>query len=194
MRQTSTKPADESGPANRLATLPEGEPTYTLGWQAWLWCRKWLIQPNGPRAGERFEPTVDQLRFLLWWYAVDPQTGEWLYNHGARRLAKGSGKSPFAAVLALIEFCAPVRLAGFKRSDDVPGWCVGKCVDMPLVQIAATAESQTANTMRMVRAFAPKGSELVREYGMDPGKTRYYKLPEGYAGGHHFLGHRGRRF
>jgi hypothetical protein len=50
---------------------------------------------------------------------------------------------------------------------------------MPLVQIAATAESQTANTMRMVRAFAPKGSAIVREYNMDPGKTKYYKLPEG---------------
>jgi hypothetical protein len=52
-------------------------------------------------------------------------------------------------------------------------------VDLPLVQIAATAESQTANTMRMVRALAPKGSAVVREYGLDPGKTRYYKLPEG---------------
>jgi hypothetical protein len=50
---------------------------------------------------------------------------------------------------------------------------------MPLVQIAATAESQTANTMRMVRAFAPKGSKVVTEHGLDPGKTRYYKLPEG---------------
>jgi len=50
---------------------------------------------------------------------------------------------------------------------------------MPLVLIAATAESQGHNTMRMVRAFAPKGSAVVREYGMDPGKTLYYKLPEG---------------
>ena len=33
--------------------------------------------------------------------------------------------------------------------------------------------------MRMVRAFAPKGSDVVRKHGMDPGKTRYYKLPEG---------------
>jgi hypothetical protein len=47
------------------------------------------------------------------------------------------------------------------------------------VQIAATAESQTANTMRMVRAFASKGSEIVGRYQLDPGKTRYYKLPEG---------------
>jgi hypothetical protein len=39
-----------------------------------------------------------QLRFLLHWYAVNPD-GSWVYHHGVRRLAKGSGKSPFAAAL-----------------------------------------------------------------------------------------------
>jgi hypothetical protein len=112
----------------------------------------------------------------LWWYAMDDQ-GHWLFHHGARRLAKGSGKSPFAAVLALIEFCAPVRLA--RKDGRLPGGCAGRPVSMPWVQIAATAESQTANTMRMVRAFAPKGSAVVKEFGLDPGKTKYYKLPEG---------------
>jgi len=57
-------------------------------------------------------------------------------------------------VLALTEFCGPVRFRDFDPKR--PGGCIGKSVDMPLVQIAATAESQTANTMRMVRAFAPK--------------------------------------
>ena len=50
---------------------------------------------------------------------------------------------------------------------------------MPLVQIAATAESQTANTMRMVRAFAPKGSAVVAEHDIDVGKMKFFKLPEG---------------
>jgi hypothetical protein len=134
------------------------------------------VQPNGPRAGKPFELTLDQFRFLLWFYAVD-EDGRWLFNHAARRLAKGSGKSPFAAVVALTEFCGPVRLERF--DDRLDGGCKGKPVDMPLVQIAATAESQTANTMRMVRAFAPKGSPVVREYNLDPGKTRYYRVPEG---------------
>jgi hypothetical protein len=176
MSRTSRKPVVVSEPASRLATLPEGEPEYTLGWEAWTWCRK-LIQPNGPRAGLHFEPTVDQTRFLLHWYAINPKTGDWLFNRGARRLSKGSGKSPWAAVMALIEFCAPVRLA--RIDHRLPGKCKGRAVDMPLVLIAATAESQGHNTMRMVRAFAPKGSAVVREYGMDPGKTLYYKLPEG---------------
>jgi hypothetical protein len=44
---------------------------------------------------------------------------------------------------------------------------------MPWVVIAATTEAQTENTMRMVRAFAPKGSRVVREFGLDPGLTQY---------------------
>lgn len=169
-------PTVSASPANRLDTLPPGVPALTLGWEAAAWAHRWLRQPNGPDAGKPFRLTDRQLLFVLWWYAVDEQ-GRWLYSHGVRRLAKGSGKSPFAAVLALIEFCAPVRLERF--DDRVLGGCRGKPVAMPLVQIAATAESQTANTMRMVRAFAPKGSPVVEEHGLDPGKTRYYKLPEG---------------
>lgn len=137
---------------------------------------RWLVQPNGPKAGSPWRPTDGQMRFLLWWYALD-ESGRWLFHHGARRLAKGSGKSPFAAVLALIEFCAPVRLKDF--ASTFPGGCVGTPVDMPLVLIAATAESQTSNTMRMVRAFAPKRSDLVTAYDLDPGKTQFYRQPEG---------------
>lgn len=169
-------------PADRLSTLPSGEPKFTLGYQAAAWAEghlpgfSGLIQPNGPRARKPFEFTTGQLRFLIWWYALD-ENGRWLFNHGVRRLAKGSGKSPFAAVLSLIEFCGPVRLRDF--DERFPGGCIGQQVDMPLVQIAATAESQTANTMRMVRAFAPKGSAIVETYQLDPGKMKYYKLPEG---------------
>lgn len=167
---------DLAAPASRLQTLPEYEPELTLGWEAIMWAESALVQPNGPRAGLPFRFTRDQIRFILHWYALDDD-GHWIFHHGARRLAKGSGKSPFAAVLALIEFCAPVRLA--RKDARLPGGCKGRPVDMPWVQIAATAESQTANTMRMVRAFAPKGSAVVKEFGLDPGKTKYYKLPEG---------------
>lgn len=175
-RGSTTLAVASKPPTSRLATLPDGEPSLTLGWEAARWAESWLIQPNGPRARLPFRFTRDQLRFLLWWYALDDD-GQWIFNHGARRLAKGSGKSPFAAILALIEFCAPVRLD--RKDSRLPGGCRGRPVDMPWVQIAATAESQTANTMRMVRAFAPKGSRVVEEYRLDPGKTKYYKLPEG---------------
>jgi len=163
-------------PANRLVTLPSGVPEFTLGWEVVRWAGMYLKHPNGPRAGQRWKFVESQIRFLLWWYAVD-EDANWLFHHGVRRLSKGSGKSPFAALMALAELCAPVRVDYF--DPGAPGGLVGKPVDMPLVQIAATAESQTANTMRMVRAFAPKGSRLVQEYKLDPGKTKYYKAPEG---------------
>jgi hypothetical protein len=153
------------------ATLPAGLPDLTLGWGVIEHATRWLIQPNGPKAGQPWTPIDSQARFLLWWYAVDPD-GRWLFHHGARRLAKGSGKSPFAGVICLEELVGPVRLARF--DPDAPGGCVGKPVDMPLVQIAATAESQTANTMRMVRAMAAKKSRVVTEYQVDVGKTVFY--------------------
>lgn len=176
--------ASATAPASRLSTLPpwpwddpfDRSAPRTLGWAVAEWAETWLIQPNGPRAGLPFRLTAGQLRFLLWWYAVDDQ-GHWLFHRAVRRMVKGAGKSPFAAVLALAEFCGPVRLERF--DDRVPGGCRAKPVDMPLVQIAATSEAQTANTMRMVRAFAPKRSMIVDEYDIDPGKVRYYKLPEG---------------
>lgn len=165
-------------PVDRLDTLPpfpvDGS-VLTLGPEAVAWAERWLIQPNGPHAGQPFRFTPRQLRFLMWWYAVDDD-GHWLFNHGARRLAKGSGKSPFAAALALTDFLAPVRVAGIDHRRRI---VTGKPVDMPLVQIAATAESQTSNTMRMVRAFAAKGSPVVEVHQLDPGKTKYYKIPEG---------------
>jgi hypothetical protein len=85
--------------------------------------------------------------------------------------------SPFAGLLALVELCAPVRLDYF--DPNMPGGVVGKPVAMPWVQIAATAASQTANTMRMVRAFAAKGSRVAVDYRLDPGITKIYKPPNG---------------
>lgn len=147
----------------------------TLAPEIIAWAEGILIQPNGAHAGRPFQFTPRQLRFTLWWYAVDDD-GCWLFQHGARRLAKGSGKSPFAAVLALCEFCGPVRV---KDIDHARRIVVGEPFLMPWVQIAATAESQTGITMRMVRAFAPKGSPIVAQYQLDPGRVSYYRLPEG---------------
>lgn len=126
-------------PQERLATLPEGLPKLTLGYEALAWAAKYLRHPNGIRAGKAWQFTREQARFVLWFYALD-ENGRWLFHHGARRLAKGSGKSPFAAVMALIELLAPVRFDHW--NSDVPGGVVGKPVSMPWVQIAAVSLDQ----------------------------------------------------
>lgn len=166
-------------PADRLVTMPpfplDGS-IRTLGVGAVQWMNENLIQPDGPRAGQPFMPSIDQVDFLLWFYSLTEQA-RWHFNLGVRRQSKGKGKSPFAAAMALLEFLGPVRLDRF--DDRVLGGCVGRSVDMPLVQIVAAAESQTKNTMRYVRAFCPRGGRLAKKYGIDVGKTQFYKLPEG---------------
>jgi len=171
-------------PSQRWITLPPGLPPFTLGWGAIKWAMKYLHQPDGDAAGARWKFTNSQARFLLWWYAVD-ESASWEFSHGMRRLPKGAGKSPFAAVMALCEMCAPVRFSHWgvdNHGDKMP---VGKPVGMPLVQIAATAENQgLINTMRMVRALIAtpedpssksKKSRIVHDYGLDVGKTLIYK-------------------
>lgn len=117
-------------------------PDASCGYSALAWARRWLLQPNGPLAGRAWTPTPRQARFAAWWYAVDSE-GRWLFHHGVRRLAKGSGKSPFAAVLCLIELAGPCRVADLDMGNpDIMRRVVAKPVDLPLVEIAATAESQ----------------------------------------------------
>lgn len=90
-----------------------------------------------------------------------------------------SGKSPFAAVMAIVEFLAPVRFAGW--DDSLPGKCYGKRVDMPLVQLVAASLSQTENTMSMIQAMlSPHNAPQLREdYSLDVGKTQITTEPWG---------------
>ncbi|GAA2618816.1 terminase [Actinomadura fulvescens] len=151
-------------------TLPDGVPEHTLGWGVLAWCSKYLRQPDGPNAGDRWKFSPSQVRFVLWFYAVDDR-GRWLFHRGALRLPKGAGKSPFLAALCWAEFCGPVRFAGW----DEQGRPIGAPEPMPWVQIAAVSKEQCKNTMIMVAAMAPKGSRLVAEYGIDLGKEVIYK-------------------
>ena len=158
-----------AAPRERLVTLPSELPRWTLGWQVAAWMIDNLIQPNGPRAGEPFQPTDGQIEFLLHFYAID-ENGLPIYKHAARRLAKGSGKSPFAAAVGLAELVGPVVFDGF--DEDAPFGVRVKPTTMPLVQVVATSEAQTFNTMRMVRAFCRAGgARLEQKYELQVGKT-----------------------
>ena len=162
-------------PRERTDTLPQGLPERTLGYHAAAWMMDNLIQPNGPRAGQPFIPTDRQITFLAHFYALNHK-GNFVYRQGIRRLAKGSGKSPFAAAMCLFELLGPCRYDGFDRHE--PFGVRAKPMSMPLVQVVAVSESQTANTMRMVRAFCQKKGPLARKYDLDPGKT-FIETPGG---------------
>lgn len=153
--------------AKAVLTLPPA-PQASLGPEVWAWCQTYIRQPDGPDAGESWRFTREQVRFLHYFYAVDGR-GRFLWSRAVLRRAKGWGKSPFMAALALAELCGPVRFGGW----DAEGDPVGKPVPMPWVQLAGVSEKQTVNTMSMVLAMLAE-SPAVDDYGLDPGLTRVF--------------------
>lgn len=157
-------------PTERTDTLPEwdGE-TPTLGFAAIKWMYDNLVHTNGERAGKPFRVTPRQAQFLILFYQLD-HDGKFSYTSAVRRLAKGSGKSPFAAAHALFELLGPCRFDHF--DERVPGGVEGRPEHLPRVQIVATAESQTKNTMIHIRIMAAKTTKLARRYKLSVGKTK----------------------
>jgi hypothetical protein len=142
-------------------------PEFTLGWQVIDWSSHVLLQPDGPNAGDPWRWTLEQARFLLWWYAVD-DAGRFTYRRGVLRRLKGWGKDPFAAALAAVEFLGPCRFGG---------WADGQPVAVPhpapWVQIAAVSKDQTRNTMTLFPGlFGDK--DRARSLGVDLGKEIIY--------------------
>ncbi|MCP3017294.1 hypothetical protein NGM33_28585 [Nocardiopsis dassonvillei] len=149
-------------------TLPWGHPSRlellppSLGPAIIRWAESTLIHPltGGPW---RFTP--GQKRFLHLWYAV-AEDGRWVYRSGVKRGAKGVGKDPLAAAMALVEFVGPVEFVGFDES----GRPLSRMRKMSLVQIAANSESQAKDVLRVLNAMISKKMRL--RYGITPGKLQ----------------------
>ena len=118
---------------------PEDEGYQTIGWQAIEWAHTYLNSPDG---SGRLRLTPEQQRILLWWYALDPETTDFVYREMCMVRPKGAGKDPFAAVMCAIEFVGPCRLGGW----DAGGNPVGVPHFNPLVQLAAVSKDQNKNT------------------------------------------------
>ncbi|MFJ5066542.1 hypothetical protein ACIQC7_09010 [Kitasatospora sp. NPDC088556] len=76
----------------QTGNIPNGvpHPSRSLGYQIIRWAQTYILQPDGERAGEPFRFTAEQLRFVLWMYAIDDK-GRWLFRSAALRRAKGWG-------------------------------------------------------------------------------------------------------
>jgi len=142
-------------------------PQRTLGWQVLTWTRLNLRQPDGPGAGEPWDYTDEQARFVLWWYAVD-ERGRFLYRRGMLRRMKGWGKDPVGATLCATELCGPCRFGGW----DEHGLPVAIPHPSPWVITAAVSLDQTKNTMRLFPSLFT--DDAVDEYGIDVGKEIVY--------------------
>ena len=116
-------------------------PEASLGWGVLSWCSHWLRdKDNNP-----WVFTPEQARFVLWFFAVDPDSGRIQNDSVVLQRLKGWGKDPIAATLALAFLCGPVKFSHW-REDGQP---VG--VDDPTawVQIVAVSLDQTKNTLKV---------------------------------------------
>lgn len=140
---------------------PEDLPP-SLGLGVIRWIERWLVHHQ---TGEPFRLTVGQKRFIVLWYALRPD-GRWLYRRGVKRMAKGAGKDPLLAALALAELCGPVVLDQW----DAPGRPVGRPHRLALVQIGANSEAQAKKVLRVANGLVSE--EMRTEYGYDAGEIQ----------------------
>lgn len=145
-------------------------PELTLGWHIVMWQAENLQLPDG----RPWRYTPEQLRFILWWYAVD-SSGDFVYRDGVLQRLKGWGKDPVAATLSGTEFVGPCR---FDRSGatvrDPWGAEHPAAVAHPAawVQIAAVSKDQNRNTMTLFPGLFTKAA--LERYSIDLGKEIIY--------------------
>lgn len=122
-------------------------PTRTLGWEILGWVAEWLQDPDGGP----WLYTDEQVRFILWFYAIDDR-GQFIYRNAVLQRMKGWGKDPVGATLCIVELIGPSRFSHF----DADGDPVAKRNNKAWIAIAAVNESQTKNTMFMIPSLLPE--------------------------------------
>lgn len=154
----------EDKPAKRTRP-PEPGPKFTLGDQAIEWGMRNLVHAV---TGEPWVPLPEHARYILTWYQID-ETGHWVYTQGYLRRARGTAKSPLAAVLSAIELAGPCRFGGW--DDD--GLPIAVPEPAPWVQIMATSIYQTKPIFDIVaNSFS---QHAIEEYGIEIGKEMIVK-------------------
>ncbi|MFB7420770.1 terminase [Streptomyces sp. NPDC056210] len=131
----------------------------TLGWGVLRWAAEHF------RADWRY--TKSQRRTILRWYEID-ENGKFVYQTGTLQLAKGSGKGPFFATLAAIEFLGPCRFSHW----DENGKAVGKHPQEPWVQLFAVNQDQVKNVTLTLNSLF--NQHAIEKYAMDPGIERWH--------------------
>lgn len=147
-------------------------PYRTLGWQILRWVANNLLDDEG----NPFKPTREQVRFILWWYAVD-DTGRFVYRRGVLQRLKGWGKDPLAAVICAVEFVGPCRFSrqapkAIPEEDIDVGDPVAMSHPRAWVQVAAVSKEQTQNTMLLFHGLFTKA--CMAEHSIDLGKEKIY--------------------
>ena len=178
-------PAHVTGPTwRRLRSGGWWLPRHSLGWTVINWMITNLRNPQD--ISKPFVPTLEQIRFLVWWYAVDADNHpvRYTFRNAVLRRLKGWGKDPLVAAMALAELCGPVHFDRWATAEDVEqgqaknvGDPIGRVRPMAWIQVAAVSQDQTDNTFRMFPVLlSPK---LKEEHGLDVNKTVIYSRDGG---------------
>lgn len=155
-----------------LPRFPIGEiSTIGYDWIDWIHGQRRYADVPPPRnhlTGERWRLRPGQANFILWWAALAddaiPERPRWRSRSGVKRGAKGTGKDPLLALLALIGLCGPARPV-FRD-----GHWRGEPHLLALVQIAANSEDQAKDPLKIANAMV--GAEMADYYGFDKGILR----------------------
>lgn len=118
-------------------------------------------------SGEDWRWMPGQKRFLILWYALDRQSGRFLYRSAVKRGAKGTGKDPMCAAMCDSELLGPVEPYDW---DDKTGRPIGRRRGFPLVQVMSNSEDQSKKVLRIANGMW--SMEAREHYGLDPGETR----------------------
>lgn len=141
-------------------------PERSLGWRLLGWCGHWLRD----NAGNPWEFTPEQARFWLWYYALD-ERGRYLYHSAVLQRLKGHGKDPFAACVSAAACFGPVRFDGW----DADGNPKADIDDSAWVQLIATSQEQTKNTMKLFPSLM-SNPEFRKRFGIQLGRQNVWGL------------------
>lgn len=118
---------------------PKGLPELTLGYDVANWIEDHCAIPDGDQAGDPFILTPEQLRFILWYYAINKK-GQFLFRRALLVRPQKWGKGPLSAAIACAEAAGPV-LFDYMEGDVA----VGRAWSTPWIQVTAVSEDQTDN-------------------------------------------------
>ena len=139
-------------------------PALTLGWRNIAWAG---LNLRG-KGGKPWTYTLEQARFLLWFWALD-ESGDSVYHSAVLQRLKGWGKDPIGSCVAATDICS--EDAVFDHFDgDVP---VGRQQENAWVQLVAVAQEQTQNTMKLFPSLF-SDPDVRRKYGVQVGKLNVW--------------------
>jgi hypothetical protein len=145
----------------------------TLGYLIADWIEEHCAIPDGDQAGDPYLLTTEMVRFLVWYYRLDPETGRFYYERGGQLIRPQKwGKGPFSSAIVCVEAQGPVLPAGW----DAAGEPVGRPWSTPWIQVTAVSEDQTDNIWRALQPMIELGN--VAADIPDTGQTRI-NLPGG---------------